>query len=74
MDIEVLIEAYRVFKEYIPSKDRQAAADHFIGMISDYGLSDSDFKQLAECDSYTKHAAEDYFGDEFDEDDDEDEY
>lgn len=69
MDIDVLIETYKVLKEYIGVKDRQAAADHLIGSISDFDLSDTDMKALAGIDAYLKRAIEEYLGDDIDDDD-----
>ena len=77
LDIDILIETYRVCKEYIPQKDRQAAADHLIGAIADYDLSEEDFRMFAGTDSYLKRAVEETMGEEFEtahDDDDEDQF
>ena len=29
-DVEVVIDAYKILKEYIPAKDMQLASDHFV--------------------------------------------
>ena len=34
-------------REYIPSKDRQAAADHIVNELVDLGIDDSDLEDLA---------------------------
>lgn len=75
LDVDVLVEVYRICKEYISQKDRQAAADHLVGCLADYDLSEADFQVIAGTDSYLKRAVEEYLGEEFDvahEDDDED--
>lgn len=74
VDIDVLSEAYTILKEYIPSKDRQAAADNLLSVLVDV-LSDKELKEFGATDSYTKRSIEEYvdFGDD-DEDYDEDDY
>lgn len=74
IDIEILSEAYTILKEYIPSKDRQAAADNLLSVLVDV-LSDKELKEFGATDSYTKRSIEEYV--EFDNDDedyDEDNY
>jgi hypothetical protein len=63
IDIDVLIEAYTILKEYIPVKERQPAADTLMGVLVDM-LSDPDIKQLAGADSYLKRSSADYIDDE----------
>lgn len=46
-DIEYLTTMWETVKEYIPAKDRQAAADHVINELVDLGLDDNDLKELA---------------------------
>jgi len=46
-DTEYLIAMWQTVKEYIPSKDRQAAADHIINELIDLGIDDSDLQDLA---------------------------
>jgi len=74
LDIDILSEAYTVLKEYIPSKDRQAAADNLLSVLVDV-LNDKELKEFGGTDSYTKRSIEEYveFGDD-DEDYDEDNY
>ena len=72
IDVEVLCETFGVLKEYINSKDRQAAADHLFSILSDMdGISEKDLKVFAGCDGYLQKACEEYFHDdeEIDEDD-----
>lgn len=71
IELDVLVESYNVLKEYIPSRDRQAAADHLVGNIIDIGLSDADLKKFASNDAYLKRAMADYL-DDFDDDDGDD--
>ena len=46
-DTEYLIAMWQTVKEYIPSKDRQAAADHIINELVDLGIDDNDLQDLA---------------------------
>ena len=59
MDIETLKEAYSILKEYIPTKDRQEAADNLISSMTDL-LSDQDLKQLGGFDSVLTRALREY--------------
>lgn len=74
LDIDVLSEAYTVLKEYIPTKDRQAAADNLMSVLVDV-LNDNELKEFGGTDSYTKRSMEEYVDFDDDEDDvDEDDY
>ena len=64
---EVLIETYTILKEYIPAKERQAAADNLISILVDT-LSDKEIREFGGIDGYTKRSLEEYIGE-----DDEDE-
>jgi hypothetical protein len=71
IDVEVLCETFGVLKEYINSKDRQAAADHLFSILSDMdGISEKDLKVFAGCDSHLQKACEEYFQDDDDIDED----
>jgi len=70
MDSEVLIDTWTVLNEYI--KEKQSAADHWIGLLIDEGVQDEVILDLAAVDKYLAKAVE-YNGIELDEDD-EDEY
>lgn len=59
LDIEILSEAYSILKEYIPSKDRQAAADNLLSMMGDL-LTERELKEFGGTDSYTKRSVEEY--------------
>lgn len=67
IDVEVLIETYTILKEYVPSKERQAASDTLMSMLAD-ALSERELKEFGGADSYTKRSLEEYVSD--DEDDD----
>lgn len=71
IDVEVVCDAYLVMKEYVPTKDRQAAADHVASVIADAGISDFEIKQVAGVDSYMKRAMRDYIDEDEDLDEDE---
>lgn len=45
--IEYLITMWETVKEYVPSKDRQAAADHVINELIEIGIDDDDLEALA---------------------------
>jgi len=70
MDSEVLIDTWTVLKEYI--KEKQSAADHWIGLLIDEGVQDEVILDLAAVDKYLAKAVE-YNGIDLDEDD-QDEY
>jgi hypothetical protein len=72
IDIDALIDTYTVMKEYIPSKDRQASADHVFSILNDSGVGEQDLRQLAGVDAYMKRASAEYL-DPDDEENDEDE-
>lgn len=60
IDVDVLIDTYVTMKEYIPSKDRQAVADHVFSILSDSGVSEQDLRQVAGADSYMDRASLEY--------------
>jgi hypothetical protein len=65
IDVEVLIETYTILKEYIPAKERQAAADNLVSILAD-ALSEKELKEFGGTDGYTKRAIEEYLDDEDD--------
>ena len=67
IEIDTLIETYTILKEYVPVKERQAAADNLVSMLVD-ALSDKEIREFGGIDGYTKRSLEEYIGD-----DDEDE-
>lgn len=64
VEVFVLSDVWRICKEYIPSKDRQAAADHVMGIVSD-SLGVDELRELAADDSHLTQA----LGDVIDDDD-----
>jgi uncharacterized protein YqeY len=71
MDVEVLIEAYTILKQYIPQKDRQEAADNLMSVMVDM-LSDEELRDFGGADSTLKRALKEYSADDEDEDENED--
>ena len=67
MNIEVLSETYLILKQYIPSKDRQEAADNLMGLLVDM-LSDDDLKEFGATDSTLTRAMKEYVIDDEDSD------
>lgn len=73
IDVEVLVETFSVLREYVNTKDRQAAADHLFSILTDMdGISEKDLRAFAASDPYLQRACEEYFQD--DEEVDEDDY
>jgi len=62
MDIEVLIEAYTILKQYIPQKDRQEAADNLMSIMVDM-LNDEELEQFGGADNTLKRALKEYSAD-----------
>ena len=56
MDDELLVETWTILKEYI--KDKQSAADHWIGELIDLGVNDETLTVLAAEDKYLAKAVE----------------
>jgi hypothetical protein len=72
LEIDVIGETWLALKEYIPQKEKQAAADHLISIIADLNIHDRDLKSLSSTDSYFRRAIQEYIDDEdTSEDDDE---
>jgi len=55
---EVIIEHWLLLKEYIPSKDRAAAAEHIISTAIDNGFTKHELIALADGDSDLSDAYE----------------
>jgi DNA-binding transcriptional regulator GbsR (MarR family) len=70
IDVDVLSEMYTVLKQYIPTKDRQEAADNLMSIIVDL-LGDQELKEFGSTDSSLKKALKEYSADD-DVDNDED--
>ena len=61
MDIDTLTEAYTILKHFIPTKDRQEAADTLMSVMVDM-LGDSELQELRELDSVLARAYREYVG------------
>ena len=76
IELDVLGEVWLTCKEYISSKDRQAAADHVLAIVADHNIVERDLKAFAGTDGYLKRSLKEYLGEdeveEPDYDDDED--
>jgi len=59
-NIELLITLYLTLKEYVPTKDRQAAADHIVSVIADSEINESELKIFGAADNFTKRAVAEY--------------
>jgi len=51
---DILIETWTVLKQYI--KDKQSAADQWVGILIDAGVSEETFHGLAAVDKYLENA------------------
>ena len=71
-DVEVVIDAYKILKEYIPAKDIQMACDHFVEDMQEL-LDEEDLYKLGGVDKYLQNSVKDVLGEE-DFDVEEDEY
>ena len=71
IDAPVLSETYSILKEYINTRDRQAAADHLLSSLVDLSVSEQDLKEFCTTDKYLKQSYEDYFQDAGDGDEEE---
>jgi hypothetical protein len=67
IDVDVLIDTYSLLKEYVPVKERQAAADHVVSNLSE-SLAEDDLRQFGSIDGYTKRAVDEYLLEENDDD------
>ena len=65
IEVDVLIETYTILKEYVPTKERQAASDTLMSMLAD-ALSDKELREFGGTDSYTKRSIEEYIIDDDD--------
>jgi uncharacterized protein YqeY len=69
IDVEVLSEVYTILKQYIPSKDRQEAADNLMSIMVDM-LGDQELREFGATDSALKRALKEYAADDEDQDND----
>jgi hypothetical protein len=72
IDVEVLGEVYSSLKQYIPTKDRQEAADNLMSILVDV-LSDEEIKIFGAIDSKLAKALKEYAVDDEEEYTDDDE-
>ena len=49
IDVDVLIDTYTLLKQYVPVKERQAAADHVVSNLSET-LAEPDLRQFGSID------------------------
>jgi hypothetical protein len=63
IDVDVLCDTFTTLREYIPTKDRQAAADHVFSVLSDLEITEADFKSFCKCDVFLEKAFAEYFED-----------
>jgi DNA-binding transcriptional regulator GbsR (MarR family) len=74
IDVDVLSELYTIMKQYIPTKDRQEAADNLMSVMVDL-LGDQELREFGGTDSLLKRALKEYSADDDEEqDNDEEEY
>ena len=73
IEVDVLSEMYTTLKQYIPSKDRQEAADNLMSIMVDM-LGDQDLKEFGGTDSILKRALKEYSSDDEDEDNEDGEW
>lgn len=69
IEVDVLNEMYSILKQYIPSKDRQEAADNLMSVMVDM-LNDIDLREFGASDPSLKRALKEYAADEEDIDED----
>ena len=69
IDVEVLSEMYTILKQYIPSKDRQEAADNLMSVMVDI-LNDLDLREFGGTDATLKRALKEYAADDEEDEDD----
>ena len=62
IEVDTLVEAYLILKEYVNVKDRQAAADHLFSVLQDHDIAEPDLKAFASADKYLERSWEDVMG------------
>tara|TARA_R110002153_G_scaffold265228_1_gene427659 strand:- start:444 stop:665 length:222 start_codon:yes stop_codon:yes gene_type:complete len=62
-EVETVIDAYKILKEYIPAKDIQMACDHFVEDMQEV-LDEQDLYKLGGVDKYLKSSVTDLIGEE----------
>ena len=69
MNDEQIADIWMMFKEYLDKKHVEMAAERFVDLLADYGVSDETFKDLLGTESTFDHAIN-YYLDLDEEDDD----
>ena len=75
MDDTMIIDIWDTFKEYMPEKNREAAANHFVDFLVGHDIDSSVFENLLGYDPHLDAAievilsADDFEEDDFEEDD-----
>ena len=59
MEEENLGEIWSTLKEYIPTKDRQTAADQLVSILIDLGVSEEGLQKIAEEDKVIGQSVKD---------------
>ena len=59
IEVDALLETWTICKEYIGSKDRQAAADQLVAALTDHSLSEQEFREFVSSHTHLKRAAAD---------------
>lgn len=72
--VEVLSEVYLILREYISSKDRQAAADHVLSILMDLAIGEQELKEFCASDRYLKQSYDEHFQDSEEDPDEETDY
>ena len=76
MNDEQIADVWMMFKEYLDKKHVEMAAERFVDLMADYGVSDQSFTELLGTDATLDHAISYYLDldqdDVFEEDDWED--
>lgn len=71
MSEEEVIDVWNLFKEYIDKKQLELAAEHYVDLMVDYGVSDEELVSVLGHDTVLDSAIN-YYLDDDNEDDDED--
>ncbi len=76
MDEQLIIEIWDLFKEYIPAKNMDVAANHFVDFLSDHDVSVGTLEGLQGLDNHLDDAIKALLREEagYDDEGDEEEY
>jgi hypothetical protein len=56
MNEEQIADVWMLFKEYLDKKHIEMAAERFVDLLADYGISDVTFTELLGTDTHLDHA------------------